>query len=52
LVLGNGPANFAVLRHIAATLLKQEKSAACGVATKRLRAGWNNNYLTKVLEAI
>ena len=41
--------NMARLRHIALNLLKQEKSAKVGVATKRHMAGWNHAYLFKVL---
>ena len=45
----NAPENLAIIRQIALNLLKQEKTAKNGVKNKRKRAGWDNNYLLKVL---
>jgi predicted transposase YbfD/YdcC len=46
---GNAPQNLATLRHIALNLLKQEKSLKVGMKSKRLKAGWDEAYLLKVL---
>ena len=46
---GNAPENFALLRHLALSALNQEKTAKLGVANKRRQAGWDNDYLLKVL---
>jgi predicted transposase YbfD/YdcC len=45
----HGPANLALMRRIATSLLKQETTAKGGIACKRKQAGWNDQYLTKVL---
>lgn len=49
---GNGPQNFAILRHIALNLLKQETSSKSGIKNRRLRAGWDDDYLLSVLEPL
>ena len=46
---GDADANFAVVRRMALSLLKNEKSQKVGVKTKRLTAGWNDDYLEQVL---
>ncbi len=49
---GYAAENFAVLRHIALNLLQHETSAKCGIKAKRLKAGWNEGYLLKVLSSL
>jgi len=46
---GNAAENFAMVRHIATNLLKQENSMEKSMNIKRLQAGWDNFYLMKVL---
>jgi predicted transposase YbfD/YdcC len=41
--------NFALVRKIAQNLIKAEKTAGVGVNAKRLMAGWDDNYLLKIL---
>ncbi|HEX9825921.1 MAG TPA: ISAs1 family transposase [Flavobacteriaceae bacterium] len=45
----NAPQNFSILNKIALNLLKNEKTAKGGIKGKRLKAGWDNHYLIKVL---
>ncbi|RMD70502.1 ISAs1 family transposase [Cyanobacterium sp. Dongsha4] len=48
---GQGSENMAVIRHIALNLLNKEKSCSRGKKAKRLKAGWDNDYLLKILSA-
>ncbi|QJB46138.1 ISAs1-like element ISAsp2 family transposase [Dolichospermum flos-aquae] len=48
----NAPQNFAVIRHIAVNLLGKEKSQKLGTKSKQFCAGWDDEYLEKILECI
>jgi len=45
----NASQNFSILNKIALNLLKNEKTIKIGVKGRRLKAGWDNHYLIKVL---
>lgn len=46
---GQAAQNLAVLRHIALNLLRQETTLKRSIKAKRLRSGWDHDYLLKVL---
>ncbi len=46
---GHADANMAVVRRIALNLLKQDTSVKVGIANKRLKAGWDEAYLLRIL---
>ena len=46
---GEAAQNFAVVRHLALSLLKQEQTAKVGIAAKRFKAALDPDYLLKVL---
>lgn len=48
---GNGAHNFSLLRRLALQLLRRERTIKIGTKGKRLKAGWDDGYLLKVLTA-
>jgi predicted transposase YbfD/YdcC len=46
---GESAQNLALVRKLALNLLRQEKSVAVGIAAKQKRAGWDHDYLLKIL---
>ena len=48
---GHAPENMTLIRHIALNLLAKESSLKVGKKGKRLKAGWDDDYLAKVLAA-
>ena len=46
---GNGPANMAVVKHMALNLLTQARPTT-SFKNRRKRAGWNTNYLAQVIQ--
>ncbi len=42
--------NLTTLRHVGINLLKQETSCKLGIKSKRKKAGWDENYLLRVLK--
>lgn len=46
---GNAAENMAIMNKAALNMLKNEKTAKVGIKSKRLKAGWDEEYLMKVL---
>jgi predicted transposase YbfD/YdcC len=46
---GHGAQNMAVLRHMALNLLRREAGHKRGIKARRKRAGWDRDYLFRVL---
>ena len=45
----NSAQNYSVILKIALNLLKNDKTVKQGVKGKRLKAGWDNDYLLRIL---
>lgn len=50
--LGYSAENLNVVRHLAVNLLTHELTGKGGIHAKRLKAGWDNNYLSLVLNSL
>jgi hypothetical protein len=46
---GHGAENFSRLARLALNLLQRDARVNVGVKTKRLRAGWDHDYLRSLL---
>ncbi len=47
--LGHSAENLAVIRHLAVSLLAQDRTPKGGTRAKRLKAGWDDRYLLQIL---
>ncbi|MHB0879061.1 MAG: ISAs1 family transposase [Anaerolineae bacterium] len=47
--VGNGAENLAIVRHFALSLLKQDSSVKAGIKGKRKAAGWDEDYLLRLV---
>ena len=50
--MGQGGQNLATLRKVALNLLRRETTSKVGIQSKRRKAGWDDDYLLKVLAGI
>jgi predicted transposase YbfD/YdcC len=47
--VGHSAENLAVIRQMGLNLLSQDRTTKVGMKTKRLKAGWNDDYLKQIL---
>jgi len=50
--VGHAPENFAIVRHLALNLLRQDTSRRSGLANKRFRAALDTTYLRSILNGL
>jgi predicted transposase YbfD/YdcC len=46
---GNAAANFSTTRHLALNLLKQRTETKVGIKIRRQQAGWDHDFLLRVV---
>ena len=46
---GNAQENLSIIKRIALNMLNKDKSTKVGIKAKRKKAGWNNDYLQKII---
>ena len=46
---GNAAENLTIVRHFALSLLKQDRSVKAGIKGKRKAAGWDEDYLLRLI---
>jgi predicted transposase YbfD/YdcC len=46
---GHAAQSFSLINRIALNMLKQDKTCKLGIKGKRLKAGWDNDYLLQIL---
>ena len=46
---GNSQENLSIIKRMALNLLKRDKSTKVGIIVKRKKAGWDNEYLKKII---
>lgn len=46
--VGNGAENLSIVRHTALNILKEDKSQM-GIKTKRMKAGWDEKFMLKLI---
>ena len=46
--VGNSAENLSIVRHVALNLLKKDNSKI-GIKTKRMKAGWDEKFLLKLI---
>ena len=46
---GSALENLSIIKRIALNMLSKDKSSKVGIKAKRKKAGWNNDYLQKII---